>query len=178
MHHIISELNVIIKNISKIYNSAVDKKIYITHCRVVGNIRSNIYSYTMKNICGLNPYYFYIINKLYTTYGIEPIFLKAPCILGTLDNSIIDLNANINTELETIYVFPFITTIEDDKSFLELQECYYFTEIILENDVYIKHNWVFHIMMIIIISMHIMMIIPHQIIAFLHNIWRHHNLKI
>lgn len=42
MHHIISELNVIIKNISKIYNSAVDKKIYITHCRVVGNIRSNI----------------------------------------------------------------------------------------------------------------------------------------
>lgn len=141
MHEIIPELNVIIKNISKIYNSAVDKKIYITHCRVVGNIRSNIYSYAMKNICGLNPYYFYIINKLYTTYGIEPIFLKAPCILDTLDNSIIDLNANINTELETIYVFPFITSIEDDKPFLELQECYYFTEIILENDVYIKHNY-------------------------------------
>ena len=66
--------------------------------------------------------------------------------------------------------------------FLELQECYYFTEIILENDVYIKHNYN-------VLSgfpynddyynfYAYMMIIPHQIIAFLHNIWRHHNLKI
>ena len=136
MHHIISELNVIIKNISKIYNSVGDKKIYITHC-IAGRFKS----YAMKNICGLNPYYFYIINKLYTTYGIEPIFLRTPYILETLDNSIIDINANINTELETIYVFPFITSIEGDPNFLEMQECYYFTEIILENNVYIKHNY-------------------------------------
>ena len=136
MHEIISELNVIIKNISKIYNSVGDKKIYITHC-----IAGRFMSYAMKNICGLNPYYFYIINKLYTTYGIEPIFLRTPYILETLDNSIIDINANINTELETIYVFPFITSIEGDPNFLEMQECYYFTVIILENDVYIKHNY-------------------------------------
>lgn len=136
MHEIISELNVIIKNISKIYNSVGDKKIYITHC-----IAGRFMSYAMKNICGLNPYYFYIINKLYTTYGIEPIFLRTPYILETLDNSIIDINANINTELETIYVFPFITSIEGDQNFLEMQECYYFTVIILENDVYIKHNY-------------------------------------
>lgn len=136
MHEIISELNVIIKNISKIYNSVGDKKIYITHC-----IAGRFMSYAMKNICGLNPYYFYIINKLYTTYGIEPIFLKTPCILEANDNSIIDINANINTELETIYVFPFITSIEGDPNFLEMQECYYFTVIILENDVYIKHNY-------------------------------------
>lgn len=136
MHEIISELNVIIKNISKIYNSVGDKKIYITHC-----IAGRFMSYAMKNICGLNLYYFYIINKLYTTYGIEPIFLRTPYILETLDNSIIDINANINTELETIYVFPFITSIEGDPNFLEMQECYYFTVIILENDVYIKHNY-------------------------------------
>jgi hypothetical protein len=136
MHEIISELNVIIKNISKIYNSVGDKKIYITHC-----IAGRFMSYAMKNICGLNPYYFYIINKLYTTYGIEPIFLRTPYILETLDNSIIDINANINTELETIYVFPFITSIEGDPNFLEMQECYYFTVIILENDVYIKHKY-------------------------------------
>lgn len=136
MHEIISELNVIIKNISKIYNSVGDKKIYITHC-----IAGRFMSYAMKNICGLNPYYFYIINKLYTTYGIEPIFLRTPYILETLDNSIIDINANINTELETIYVFPFITSIKGDPNFLEMQECYYFTVIILENDVYIKHNY-------------------------------------
>lgn len=133
--------NIIINDLKIIYNCSCSDNIYLSHCCTSKGttIEPEDVSYKMMNICGVNPYYFYIINELYKQYNITPVFLKTTNILDII--SINDITTTyINTELETIYIPSFKDYIGNNKT-LKTNRNQYFKHIVNGTSTYIKQNY-------------------------------------
>ena len=137
---LIDDLNNIINDLKIIYSCSCPNSIYLSHCCTFKGttIEPEEVSYKMMNICGVNPYYFYIINELYKQCNIIPIFLKTPNIFDII--YVDDIVTYINTELETIYIPSFNGDICNTKT-LKTNRNQYFKRIVDGTSTYIKQNY-------------------------------------